>query len=512
MDQARAACLGVCLGTVLALVSCLGAVPPEAPREAPRLTEEVRRALIAALDAAIEEEMERNFVPGVGLALVHGGETIYTRGYGVANLATGAPVDPDTTIFRIGSISKALSLLTLARLVDDGRVGRGDDVTTWFSDIENEPGFEQPVTVDHLLTHTTGFDQIGAGRQIDAFERPLAERQALRPGLTEFLADRNLRRVSPAGGYFRYDTYGATLAGVILERVTGLSYAEAMEQEMFAPLGMARTSVEVRPEDLDSLASGHGYIDGQYVRTPYEVYVTTPASSIDATVADMGRLLEALTSDGANAHGRFVSEAMARSFRSPQYRPHPEFAGMSHGLWESFQQGRGEDAIPVRTYGHGGDMWGFNSSMTLLPEYDLAFYVSANRNGEGGGPGVAIGRPVMEAILSVLDPGRRMVAVEVPERDPSRDLSAYAGAYSWGVYCHSCTEEELAAGAWPPPRPTTVGAANGALTIRDHEFLPAGGDVFVRSDGYDQVFFRRDAAGRIASFTYQEDPTAYERL
>ncbi len=509
MDRQRtfAPLLALFLG--LWAAACQPSAPPAPDAAAPL---ERQAALMEAVDAAIEAEMQDNHLPGVGLVLVHQGEILYMRGYGLANVETGAIMDPDRTIVRVGSISKALTLLALARQVDAGELSRTDDVSAFHAGTGDESGFSAPVTVDNLLTHTTGFDQIGLGRQITDFDQPLAERLASPRDLSAFLAGGNLRRVSPAGGYFRYDTYGPTLAGVILEQLTGDAYPDAMAREMFEPLGMERTSVEVAPEHLSDLASGHGYIDGAYVRTPYEIYRTTPASSIDSTVADMGRLLEALTSDGANAYGRFVGAEMAAAILAPQYRPHPGFAGMTHGLWESFGLGRGADAIPVRTIGHGGDMWGFNASLTLIPEFDLGFFVVANRNGEGGGPGVSIGRPVLRAIMAVLDPDRAAAPAVVPDPDPGQDLSEYAGDYVWGVYCHSCSAAEFGAGAWPQPRSFPVTAGRGVLRIHEAVFIPRGGDVFVRADGYDQVAFRRDESGSVTAFSHQEDPTAYERL
>lgn len=457
--------------------------------------------------------MRDNHIPGVAIAIVRDGRTIYKQGYGLANAETGEPVDPDRTIFRIGSISKALTLLTLTLLIDDGGVSRSDDVAAYFPDmaIENPAGFEDPVTIDHLLTHTTGFDQPGYGRQIGEFERSLEERKAMRPSLPEFLGDRNLRRFNAPGDYFVYDTYGATLAGAIIERVTGLPYADAMKQEMFTPLGMMRTSVEAAPQNLPDLAKGHGYVDSEYVTMPYEVYVTPPASSIDATAADIGRLLEALTGGGANAAGRLFSEETSRAVLDPQYRPHPEFAGMTHGLWESLQLGRGADAIPVRTLWHGGDMWGFNSQMEIVPEYNLAIFVAANRNSEGGGPVVKIARPVMRAIMGVLDPDRAAEAAEVPPRDPNMDLSGYVGDYYWPTYCHACTDDEFALGAWRRQDAIEVRSSNGALQIWDQDFLPLGDDVLVNADGFEPLFFKRNEAGDVTSFSRREGPAAYER-
>lgn len=488
-------------------------LPPEADIakvETP-LTETTQSALARAIDQAVETEMRDNFIPGVALVVVKDGETIYKQGYGIASVETGQAVNPDTTIFRIGSISKAVSLLALTRLVDEGRISRSDDVTDYFPDIENPFGFESPITVDHLLTHTTGFDQPGFGRQLGGFEYSIEERQAARPSLSEFLADRNLRRANPAGEFFRYDTYSPTLAGVILEQQTGKPYDEAMDELVFAPLGMTRTSVEVEPEHLADLAKGHGYVGGRYETTPYEIYLTPPASSIDATVADMGRFLEALTSDGANTNGRLFSPEMTADILSAHYRPHPEFSGMSHGLWEAFGVGVGEDAIPVRTLGHGGDMWGYNAHLEIIPEFNAAIFAAANRNAEGGGPRVKIGRTVMLALLEALAPGRKATPHPVPTPDPAANLSQYAGPYYWGVYCHTCTEEEFDLGAWPKPGPETVTAQDGTLLIGGEIYVPMGSDIFLRDDGYRRVFFKRNVAGEITSYSFEDDPTVFER-
>ena len=474
-------------------------------------TRSLNETLFENIDAAIQQEMRDNFIPGVAVVVVQSGKTIYKKGYGVANAETGVPVDPDTTIFRIGSTSKALSLLALTKLVDDGRIARADDVADYFADIENPLGFDAPVQIEHLLTHTTGFDQLGLGRQLGGFEYSISDRQAARPSLSDFLADRNLRRINEPGALFRYDTYGPTLAGVILETVTGLSFADAMQQELFAPLGMTRSSVEVRAEHEPDLAKGHGYVDGEYVTTPYEIYLTTPASSIDATVADMGRLLEALTGDGSNAHGRLFNPDTLETILAPHYRPRPGFAGMSHGLWESLSEGRGPEATPLRTLSHGGDMWGFNGSMTLIPELDLAYYVVANRNGEGGGPGVRIGRPVMQAIIKTFLPDRMPEPVARPDVDPDQDLNDYEGAYYWSVFCHTCSAEEFELGGWRRPNPITISAAAGTLSIDGEVFLPIGADVFVDETGFNEIFFKRDATGAITSYSYREDPTTYEK-
>jgi len=296
----------------------------------------------------------------------------------------------------------------------------------------------------------------------------------------------------------------------VIESVTGLPYADALQRELFQPLGMTRSFVEAPPQAALDQALGYGFVDNVYVPQPYELYVTLPASSIDATVADMGRLLEALTGDGSNAHGRLFSAEMAAAVSAPQFRPHPEFLGMTHGLQELEVRKDGV-AVPVRVLGHGGDMLGFSADLVLLPEYGLGIFVVANRNGEAGGGRVRVGRPVLRAVIETLYNDPVPEPIPLPTRVAAQDLSEYTGAYYYGVYCHSCTGEEMARGGWARNAHRTVTQARGALLIGDAEFLPRGDDVFVQADGARMAYFGRDTDGRVSYFVYSTSVDTFER-
>lgn len=465
--------------------------------------------LTIGVDETVRSLMSENHVPGVAVVIVQNGKTIFKRGYGVANVEQGNKVDPDRTLFRIGSISKALTLLTLTRQIDQGRLKLNDDVSDYFEGIQNPNDFKQPVTIENLLTHTSGFDQIGIGRHVRRFDRTLAERKSIRPGIVDFLNAGNLRRVTTPGEYFRYDTYGTTLAGAVIERVTGMPYATAMQNEMFQRLGMDSTFVEVDTDHFSDLATGYGYVDDSYVPQPYEVYVTTPASSIDSTPADMGRLLEALTGGGENSHGRLFSSKMSEAVLSPQFRPHAEFRGVTHGLFESIS-GSNKFENPIRTIGHGGSMRGFYSAFTIVPEYNLGVIVVANRAPESGGGGVPIGSVLATVIGNLSDvPVRENF--DVPERIADQDLSEFAGTYYYGVFCHECSPEEVAEGAWRRGSPRNVTENGGVLTIGDNQYVPAGDDIFVRIDGRKRVFFGRDDSESVSFFVYSSSVDTFER-
>ena len=507
-DVSRRAVYAICCFVFLSgAIACGVQTSPQQPEASARTLDTER--LTRRIDETVERVMRERNLPGAAVVVVQRGRTVLSRGYGVADVETGRAVDTDRTLFRIGSITKALTALAVTRLVDQGRLSFDDDVSTWIDDLELQGSFDEPVRVRHLVTHTAAFDQIGVGRQLGGFEYPLPTRQAARPPLAEFLRG-NLRRTDEPGRFMRYDTYGIVLAGLLLEKVTGKTYDQAMKELVFDPAGMSRSSVEVTPELEPDLALGYGFGDGGYAPQHYEVYLTTPASSIDATPADMGRLLEALTSDGANEHGRLLSAAAARAVGQPQFRPHPEFPGITHGFWER-PLGRRADGSAGFSVEHGGGMLGFTSRLALLPELESGFFVTTNRDWEAGGGDVeitgAVGDVIVEELLGALE----QAPLSRPEGHGG-DLEQYAGNYVNGVYCRTCSDEEFRMGGWPMRRPQSVAVDGEALVFGEARYLPAGDDIFVREDGLQRLSFGRGGDRQVAFLVESDGPVTLEKL
>ncbi|MEL6108028.1 MAG: serine hydrolase domain-containing protein, partial [Planctomycetota bacterium] len=474
----------------------------------PRLGNGSLNDLTPTLDQIVPKLLEQQRIPGLAVIVVQGGKTVFQGGYGVANVENKTPVDPESTLFRIGSVSKALTFLALTSLIDQGKLDRSANVEQFVGDIQNLSGDIRPVTVDHLLTHTAGFDQIGTGRHIFEHHLGLKQRMEKRPSLFEFLST-NLRRVSSPGELFRYDTYGTTLAGAIIAKVTKKPYADAMHQQLFEPLGMTKSSVEVIEEHRPDLATGYGWVNGQFVAQPYEVYVTTPASSIDATPADMGRLLEALTADGANTNGRLLSEDANDAVLSPGFRCHPEFVGITHGFFESYTSQDGTTEKHLRTIGHGGSMNGYRSALTIIPEKQVGIFIVANRSPEAGG-GTVDFRSLIDVVVDRFEdaPSQPKYAVV---RSEGVDLAPYVGDYHYGVYCHAPTAKDLSSGAWRRPSPRVITAEKDVLVIGDERFVPQGKDVFVQVEGERRVFFGRNRSGQVSHFVYSTSPDTFEK-
>lgn len=506
---------------LLVAAACSAPTGIETPSSDARAFDPVERLMpnmsdIASLEIAIDQSVHRlmseEHIPGAAVVVVKDGNTIFARGYGVEDVRTDRPVDIDRTIFRIGSVSKVMTTWAVTRLADQGKISLDDEVAdyvTEFNGIPNTSGSDNPVRIRHLITHTGGFDQIGIGRHVREFELSLDERLALRPSLSEFLSDGNLRRTSPPGQHYRYDTYGITLAGAVLENATGLEYGDAMKEVLFDPAGMAQTYVALAPESRANLARGHGYVGDKILPTPYEVYVTQPASSIDATPADIGRLLEVMTSNQESLAGNLFSSEAKRAMLSPQFRPHPDFPGNTHGMNEDIVT----DGYPIRSISHGGSMLGFQTSFTIVPELGLGVFIAVNRNHEAGGERVSLNAKVQKTILDEIYIGEGSKPSLVPTANIERDLNEYEGDYYYGVFCRTCTPKEFERGAWPKSTPTSVIAINGGLQIRDRIYYPVDDSgVFIRSDGARRVYFARNNKGVVSTFSYDSSPDVFERI
>ena len=367
------------LGTLLVTVLLLGALTPSAaqsPQAAPSppapLTAE---ALAALIDDIVPAHLSAADIPGATVAVVLGGETVLITGYGVADIEDGRPVDADT-IFRIGSIGKIVTFTAVMQLVEQGQLDLEADVASYLDfalpdRLQHHPfrGDPGPITLGHLLTHTAGFEDARGGYSLDA---------AAVPSLAETMRDRMPARIFRPGEAVAYSNYGAALAGYIVERVTQRPFAEYVEQHVFEPLGMTRsTFAQPLPPDLaPHLARASRIIDGELQRDRFVFTAMTPAGSTSTTANDMARFMLAHLDDG----GGILTPDTLALMHDRRFGHHPRLDGMTFGFVERTVNGQ-------RVLFHGGDIFSFQSGLFLLPEHDLGLFVSYS----GGGYGEPLG-------------------------------------------------------------------------------------------------------------------------
>ena len=363
----------------------------------------------AFLDDFITLQMEENHIPGVVVSVVKDGALFFSKGYGFANLEGQVPVDPERTLFRVGSVSKLFTWTAVMQLVELGQLSLDTDVNQYL-DFTIPATFPEPITLRHLMSHTAGFEfkgtnlwRLEAGQMVS---------------LSDWMKDNLPERVFPAGEIAVYSNYGTALAGYIVERISGVSFDEYVEQRIFTPLGMVNSSFrQPLPSNLAvDMSTGYVYND-TYLEGSFEFQLPYPVGSLSATATDMARFMIAHLQNGEFDGQRILQEETALQMHSQLYTPDPRLESMAYGFFESTVNGQ-----PMIS--HGGDTALFHSNLYLLPEQNVGLFIS--NNGKSGGNMV---RTVQNAFLDHYYPTTRPPTPQSPSGFAER-IAPYLGAYT----------------------------------------------------------------------------------
>jgi len=325
----------------------------------------------AFMDDLFAQEMEENHVPGAAVSVVKDGKLFFAKGYGYADLENKIPVDAEQTIFATGSVGKLFTWTAVMQLVEQGKLDMDADINTYL-DFRIPDTYPQPITLKHLLTHTPGFEELW-------FDVGVWDAKDLMP-VGEWLATHIPARVRPPGEVAAYSNYGAMLAGYIVERVSGQSYEQYIQEHIFDPLGMESsfTQLPLPPAMRANESLGYWYSDGAYQPVPVipDDYLgqaaMVPVGGQQSSVTDMARFMIAHLQGGfygdASTGVRILEETTARQMQSTLYTPDPRILGTAYGFFDFSDNGQ-------RTLGHSGGTLGFATLMLLLPDRDLGVYV-----------------------------------------------------------------------------------------------------------------------------------------
>lgn len=448
------------LGMLLCAANALAAGTQAEPAAA--------RQIASIVDPIVEKEIAAG-VPGAAFVFVRNGNVVYQRGYGVSDLAAKAKVDPERTVWPIASITKAVTAMGALQLVADRRVKLDDDLNRYLKRLQVPAQGYSPLTLRHILSHTGALDEI-PGRRYDG-------KQA--PDLAAFLKGKLVRYREP-GKLTGYSTYGMALAGVLIEDVSGQSYADYLKQHIFTPAGMSSARVMLHQGDEKGVATPYEIDDGRATAIPYEWYQTPPTSSMVATAADMGRLLIVHLADGRAGGNEILSPALTRAMHTQQATNHPDLPGWSLG----FQL---DNVNGVAIVEHGGDIAGFSALFALMPDKREGFFIV--NHGESG----ELRFRVKQALLDALYPAK---SASVPSADAKNApaLAEYAGRYISSITCRTCTlsEDQVFVVKAQP---------NGSLSLWGQTWVPLRRDLFIRDDGKRMLGFARDEKNKIVSVT-----------
>lgn len=357
--------------TLMSASAASGQVTPEqiqetaaatAPTPTPQLTS---TDVNTWLDGFMPLALSNADIAGAVVTIVRDGQVIANRGYGYSNLEERTPVDPNTTLFRPGSISKLFTWTAVMQQVEAGNIDLDADINTYI-DFEIPDYNGQPITMRHIMTHTTGFEEVI--RDLISSDPAAGE-----IALGDYLRNHIPARIYPPGTMPAYSNYATALAGYVVERESGEPFAQYLQTHILDPLGMRNsTFVQPLPEAMEAAMSG-GYRNIANGEAGFfEIIPAAPAGSMTTTGADMALFMNAHLNDGAG----LMRPETARQMHETVDQQFPGVNSMLLGFYQENYAGQ-------RIIAHGGDTTFFHSNLSLLMDQNVGVYVSLNSGGAG---------------------------------------------------------------------------------------------------------------------------------
>src|ERR1700744_2802268 len=246
--------------------------PPSAKPEAHDLNATDLRAFF---DGMVPYAIHRADIAGATFAVVKDGQIIFTQGYGYADLKTKSPVIPDQTMFRVGSVSKLFTWTAVMQLVEQGKINLDADVKIYIH-FKIPEKFGKPITMRNLMTHTAGFEETVSELFLQKANQQFP--------IGDYLKKHQPKRIFAPGAVVAYSNYGATLAGCIVQRVSGEEFNAYVADHILKPLGMNHSTFQQLPPPDLMKDVATGYMQASNPKpVPYEIVEPPPAGSVAAT-------------------------------------------------------------------------------------------------------------------------------------------------------------------------------------------------------------------------------------
>jgi len=316
-----------------------------------------------ALVSLTEATMKEYGVPGVALGIV-ADDAVTIRGLGVTNVEDPLPVT-EHTVFPIASISKTFTATAMMRLVEQGKVDLRAPVRTYLPEFRvRDEAVSRDVTVWHLLTHLGGWEG-----QVSGPDRGTETLKNFIGSITD------LMQVAPPGKAWSYNNAGFSIAGRVIEIVTGTPINRAMRDLVFQPLGLEHAGTTAGDFIVQRFAAGHTTRDGKTtLQRPFSASTSVTAGGVGLCITDLLAYARFHMGDGTAANGeRVLKRESLEQMRTAQLRKlgTDDEIGLA---WHIRHVG------PIRTFGHGGTLGGHILLLEIVPERNFAIAILTNAN------------------------------------------------------------------------------------------------------------------------------------
>ena len=322
----------------------------------------------AWLDGLFPYGLAKNNLAAAVVVVVKDGQILVSRGYGYADIAANKKVDPATTLFRPGSISKTFLWTAVMQLVEQGKLNLDADVNQYL-DFTIAPRDGKPITMRDLMTHTPGFEETLKNLFSHDDQLPMSNEAWLKEWVPE--------RVFAPGEVSAYSNYGAALAGYIVQRVSGQPFDEYIEQHIYQPLGMQHATFrQPLPANLKG-DMAKSYASASTPPKSFEMVVSDPAGGMSVSGEDMARFMIAHLQNGTYNNVQILRPETAKAMHNFTHYSVPGLMPMALGFYHMDRNGQ-------TIIGHGGDTELFHSAMMLFLQQNVGIFVSIDGDKDGG--------------------------------------------------------------------------------------------------------------------------------
>lgn len=368
-----------------------------------------RDELTKFVDEFFSKEQVQKSAPGAVVTVVQGDQVLLNKGYGYADMEKKTAVNPDDTLFRVGSVTKTFTAMAVLQLVDQGKVDLEADIRTYFPDIKFKNPYKEPVRVKNLLLHNTGFEP----REVK-MDDIHGDFETYYP-LEDYVKENFPPVIRKPGTSYMYDNFAYLLQGYLIEKVSGKRYEDYMKENVFSVLEMNHSHTVFSQDVLKSLATGYDPASGK----PVPVYNVKPTNLPDGgmftTGGDMAKFMIAQLNGGSYKDKSVLSGKSIQLMHQYQQMIHPKFPDTT--LWFEAPYSLVSNEYVVNK---GGDIPGFSSDIWLVPNKKIGVFLSGNML---GGPRLEFYKAFMTKFFPQEKPNYQYI------KTSKKNLEKFAGFY-----------------------------------------------------------------------------------
>jgi CubicO group peptidase (beta-lactamase class C family) len=462
------------------------------------------------IDSQFSEGMKVKNIAGATIVLMQGDSILHINGYGLADINSNTPVNCNSSIFGLASISKTFVGTAIMQLYESGKLELDRDVNNYLKSIQLEYKFKDSITVEHLLTHTAGLDD----RNIATSAR--TEQDVI--SLAEYLKKRMPPQVQEPGKVHTYSNQGYALLGLIVEDVSGMPFHEYVRKMILKPLEMNYSGFKRQTEFEKNYVTS--YLQKGTKLIPYQpdYRLDYPASSMTSTASDMGHYISMFLNKGNYKGNQILDSTTVVKMHQTAFKPiEKSDRGWLLGFSESHWNG-------IRLVRHAGHLQGFANELVLIPEKNMGLFISLNSSTMPNSNSNAFMYHFIHKLFSRLMPEsfaeNENVKISPTIGSVDEPLEKFTGKYRYTRYAHTTFDKVAILLGFAPE--IEIISRDGRLEIVEwNEKLDPISDLTFHSK-YDKYFaFGKDKNGEISyffadSFSYQKlkwyEPVKFQTL